>query len=71
MRASEYFILGLFLFLGLFSLIASIFNVDWYFRSRRAATFVNWFGLTGARIFYGLLGVALIGCALMGFFSWR
>lgn len=57
MDPSEYFILSLFIALGLFSIVAAICNFDWYFKTSGAMTFVNWFGRGGARIFYALLGI--------------
>lgn len=60
MGPSEYFILVIFIALGLFSLTAAILNIDWYFKTSGAATFIKLFGRQGARIFYGLLGLALI-----------
>lgn len=45
---------------GAFSLLASVKNWDWYFNNRRARPFVRIFGRTGARIFYGLLGIFII-----------
>lgn len=65
MLLSEYFVFGIFIFAGLFSLVSSILNFDWYFNNRRAATIVSWFGRTGARIFYGLLGIALIVAGIL------
>lgn len=62
MGPSEYFILVIFIALGLFSLTAAILNIDWYFKTSGAATFIKLFGRQGARIFYGLLGLALIAC---------
>ena len=50
MDPSEYFILSLFIALGLFSIVAAICNFDWYFKTSGAMTFVNWFGRGGARI---------------------
>lgn len=49
---------------GLFSLLASIFNWNFFFENRKAYLFVKLFGRNGARIFYGLLGLALI---ILGF----
>jgi hypothetical protein len=46
--------------LGAFSIIAAIFNFNWFFSTNSAAIFVKWFGKKGARIFYGLLGLCLI-----------
>lgn len=70
MDPSEYFILALFIALGTFSIIAAAFNIDWYFKTSGAMTFVNWLGRTGARIFYVLLGVALIACGVAGLLFW-
>ena len=58
MDPSEYFILSLFIALGLFSIVAAICN------------FVNWFGRGGARIFYALLGIGLIACGALGLMYW-
>ncbi|NBH89726.1 immunity 17 family protein [Parabacteroides distasonis] len=69
MGPSEYFILVLFIALGLFSIVAAIFNLDWYFKTSGAMTFVNWFGRGGARVFYALLGVGLIACGVLGLIS--
>lgn len=70
MDPSEYFILALFIALGAFSIIAAAFNIDWYFKTSGAMTFVNWLGRTGARIFYVLLGLALIACGVAGLLFW-
>lgn len=70
MDPSEYFILFLFIALGAFSLIASAFNFEWYFQTSGAMTFVNKFGRKGARIFYALLGAALIACGVIGLIYW-
>ena len=69
MGPSEYFILVLFIALGLFSIVSAIFNLDWYFKTSGAMTFVNWFGRGGARVFYALLGVGLIACGVLGLIS--
>jgi small neutral amino acid transporter SnatA (MarC family) len=70
MAFAEYFILGLFVFLGLLSVIAALFNFEWYFGTSNARTFVNLLGRSGARIFYGLLGLALIVCGVAGYLQW-
>lgn len=70
MTPSEYFILVIFILLGLFSLVSAVFNFDWYFRTTGALTFVNWLGRTGARIFYALLGIGLIVCGILGLLLW-
>lgn len=45
---------------GVFSIISSIFNFDFYFESRKARFFVGVLGRNGARVFYGILGLLLI-----------
>lgn len=66
MTTADYFILAIFVALGLFSVAASIFNIEWYFRTEGAAFFVRRWGRRGARIFYACLGVALVACGLLG-----
>ena len=60
MEPTEYFILILFIALGVFSIVAAALNLDWYFQTSGAMTFVKWLGRKGARIFYVLLGLGLI-----------
>ena len=64
MEPTEYFILILFIALGIFSVIAAILNLDWYFQTSGAMTFVRWLGRKGARIFYALLGLGLISSGI-------
>jgi hypothetical protein len=71
MDVPEYFILSLFLLLGLLSLIASLLNSHWFFHTGSALFFVEKIGLKGARLFYGVLGLILISCSVMGYLSWR
>lgn len=70
MDPSEYFILFLFIGLGIFSIVASLFDFDWYFKTSGAMTFVNWLGRGGARLFYILLGLGLIACGVLGLIYW-
>ena len=70
MTPSEYIILILFILLGLFSIIAAIGNMDWYFPTEGAHFFVRYVGRNGARVFYVLLGLALIACGVAGFIYW-
>ncbi|MEQ8221569.1 MAG: immunity 17 family protein [Candidatus Eremiobacterota bacterium] len=64
---SENVIIGILIILsGLFSLISSIKNWEFFFSHTRARFLVRILGRTGARIFYGLLGSALfLGGLLM------
>ena len=65
MTPSEYFIFALFIGLGIFSMVAAVLNLEWYFQTSAAQTFVRWLGRTGARLFYVLLGVGLILCGVL------
>lgn len=67
MHTSEYLVLALFIIAGLFSVVSSVCNFDWYFNSRKASSIVRLFGRNGARLFYGLLGVALIVAGVLFF----
>ncbi|WP_459188094.1 immunity 17 family protein [Parabacteroides sp. APC149_11_2_Y6] len=70
MGPSEYFILILFIALGVFSIVAALFDFDWYFETSGATTFVRWLGRKGARVFYALLGAGLIACGTAGLLYW-
>ncbi|MDR1918691.1 MAG: immunity 17 family protein [Tannerellaceae bacterium] len=67
MGTAEYLVLSIFILTGSTSLIAAVFNFDWYFQSRKASSIVHWLGREGARIFYGLLGLALIAAGVLFF----
>lgn len=71
MDPSEYFILFLFIALGIFSIVAAIGNFDWYFKTSGAMTFVGWLGRPGARVFYVLLGLGLVACGVAGLLCWK
>ena len=63
----ETFAYILFILAGAFSILASVKNWDWYFNNRKARPFVRIFGRTGARIFYGLLGIFIIVVGVVAF----
>ena len=50
----------LFMAAGAFSLCGAAFDWDFFMNSRRARLFVRLFGRNGARVFYGLLGAAIV-----------
>ncbi|MDR2119001.1 MAG: immunity 17 family protein [Tannerellaceae bacterium] len=68
MQTSELLVFALFVLSGAVSLTVAAGNFDWFFRSRQTATFVYRLGRNGARIFYGLLGIALIAAGILFFF---
>ncbi len=45
---------------GLFSIAGAVCDWDFFINSRKARLFVSMFGRTGARIFYGVLGFAIL-----------
>jgi len=50
----------LFIFSGFFSLAGAILDWEWFMTNYRAAIFVRLLGRGGARLFYALLGLALV-----------
>lgn len=47
-------------FSGIFIIVASVLDWDWFFNHWKASPFVSSFGRNGARVFYLLLGSLLI-----------
>lgn len=45
---------------GAFALCSAVLDWDWFMNHRKAQAFVRLWGRGGARIFYGILGTALI-----------
>ncbi|MCA9058103.1 MAG: immunity 17 family protein [Planctomycetaceae bacterium] len=45
---------------GVFTVTASIQDWDFFFNSRKAELLVAMLGRSGARVFYGLLGVVIV-----------
>lgn len=48
---------------GAFTIVGAVMDWNWFMNSRRARFFVAIFGRMGARIFYILLGLFIIGMA--------
>ena len=46
--------------IGAFSITGAVCNWDWFMNARKARFMVRILTRNGARIFYGLLGVALV-----------
>ena len=51
----------IFVVAGLFSILGAAKNWDWFMDHRRARIWVKLFGREGARIFYYILGLFLLG----------
>ncbi len=61
---------GLFLAMGAFTFICALKDYDWYMMSSKAAIFRLILGRGGARIFYLLMGLLIMGVGvLVGWFS--
>jgi hypothetical protein len=45
---------------GAFAICGAFFNWEWFMDNDKTVIVVNLFGRTGARIFYGVLGIALV-----------
>jgi hypothetical protein len=50
----------IFIALGLFSAVCAAFDFEWFMNHRKARFFVKILGRMGARIFYVLLGAAIL-----------
>ena len=59
----QYIVQALFALAGITSLLAALFNWDWFFTARNAQNVVRYMGRRQARLFYGILGIILIGMA--------
>jgi uncharacterized membrane protein YuzA (DUF378 family) len=55
------FICILFFVAGMLSLLAAIFNWDWFFNSSNAKLLTGTFSRTIARIVYAVIGIAVLG----------
>jgi small neutral amino acid transporter SnatA (MarC family) len=64
----NYFAL-IFVAFGLFSIVGSYFELGFFMSSRKASRMIRLLGMTGAKIFYILLGLALVTLGLLGFFN--
>ncbi len=66
-----YVVQGIFALAGIVSLLASLLNWEWFFATRSAQSVTRGVGRNRARLFYGLLGVILIGMAVFFFIATR
>lgn len=65
----HYVVQGAFVLIGLFALLASIGNWEWFFNTRNARLVSQNAGRTRARTYYGALGIALIVTGVLFFCS--
>ncbi len=67
--ASQYLIQGIFAAAGIVSLLAALFNWKWFFTANNTQFAVRSVGRQRARLFYGVLGIILIGMAVFFFLN--
>lgn len=60
----HYIIQSIFVLVGAVSLLASIFNWEWFFNAQNSQFIVRSLGLNSARIFYAVIGLAMIGAGI-------
>ena len=60
----HYFVQGLFAVTGIIALLASLLDWDWFFKAQNTQFIVRNVGRPWARLFYGILGLALMGMAI-------
>lgn len=65
----QYFVQGLFAVAGIVSLLAAVLNWNWFFEAQNAQFIVRNVGRQRARLFYGVLGVILIGMAVFFYYK--
>lgn len=61
----QYFVQGIFAVAGIVAILAAALNWDWFFNAQNAQLIVRNVGRKRARLFYGVLGIILLG---MSFF---
>lgn len=67
MVLAEKLVSALFFFIGGFSLLAALFNWDWFFSSANASIFLRWLGRRGARYLYGIIGAFVMILGILMF----
>ncbi len=66
---SQYIIQGIFAAAGIVSLLAAVFDWEWFFTARNTQFIVSNVGRRQARWFYGVLGGILIGMSVFFFLN--
>ena len=65
----KYIVQGLFTVAGIISILAALFNWNWFFSAQNAQFIVRNIGRKWARVFYGTLGLILIAAAVFFYFQ--
>ena len=63
----HYIIQGIFVVVGMLTILASLFNWDWFFKDQNMQFIVRNVGRQRARLFYALLGILMIATAIYFF----
>lgn len=66
---ARYFVQILFAAAGIIALLAALFNWNWFFTAQNTQMLVRSVGRSKARLFYGILGIILIGTSIFFFFQ--
>ena len=66
---ATWFICGVFAVTGLLSVLAAVFNWEWFFTAHNSQFIVRNLGRNKARIFYALLGIGMIAAGVYFFLS--
>jgi hypothetical protein len=65
----HYILQAIFVIVGTFSLLAAIFNWNWFFNSHNSQFIVKSAGRKRARLFYALFGILMIATGINFFLS--
>lgn len=66
---AHYIIQSVFVLVGILSILASVFNWEWFFTAHNSQFIVRNLGRNKARIFYALLGIGMIAAGVYFFLS--
>lgn len=65
----QYFVQGIFAVAGIIAILAAALNWDWFFNAQNAQLIVRNVGRNRSRLFYGVLGLILVGMSLFFFYN--
>lgn len=65
----QYFVQGIFAVAGIIAILAAALNWDWFFNAQNAQLIVRNVGRKRARLFYGVLGIILVGMSIFFFYN--
>ncbi|WP_289089866.1 immunity 17 family protein [uncultured Bacteroides sp.] len=68
---AHYIIQSVFVLVGILSLMASVFNWEWFFTAQNSQFIVRALGRNKSRIFYAILGLSMIAAGIYFFLSVR